>query len=315
MNWLNLEIKTLRAPEYVGAEPVQRATWLNLLAYCAEQENGGVLEKCDDWKDRRWMQTCGVMRSEVETDSDLWKWKGGNLIVWGYPKSKEKEVRAKREAGSRGGKATQNKPSRPNDQADGEAVLEAQLEAETEKVLEADGEAELQRKGKEGKEKGKEEERNLSTTTPAARVPARLEEVLAYADEQRKSDTTGKPVTDEIAVAWFDDRQAAGWVTRRDGHEYPIIDWRADLRKYARHWHQNPQAGAVSKPGGKGGMLAFPARQSAHSLRIRQEEVERELKRLRGSTFYDDEAHSQALRAVTELETELATIKDQLKVA
>lgn len=311
MNWLNLEIKTLRAPEYVGAEPVQRATWLNLLAYCAEQENGGVMANCEEWKDRRWMQTCGVMRAEVETDSDLWKWKNGNLIVWGYPKSKEKEVRAKREAGARGGKATQNKPPQGPGQADGEAVLQAQLEAETQGALEGDGEAELQRKGEERKEKGTEEERNLSTTT-TARVPARLDEVLAYAEKQRVSDTTGKPVTDEIAVAWFDDRQAAGWVTRRDGHEYPIADWQADLRKFARHWHASPSAG-VSGPGK--GLLVFPPRQSAHSLRLRRDEVSAKLTKLRGSIFFDDESRSKALREQTELETELATIDDQLKVA
>ena len=52
MNWINIETKTLRAPEYIGADPVQRATWLNLLGYCSEQENGGKLQRCEfrrDW--------------------------------------------------------------------------------------------------------------------------------------------------------------------------------------------------------------------------------------------------------------------------
>lgn len=95
----------MRAPAYVGSDPIERATWLNLMAYCAEQENGGTIADCSDWKDRRWMQTCGVLKSEVSSECDLWKWDGENLVIWGYPKEKEAEVQAKREAGAKGGKS------------------------------------------------------------------------------------------------------------------------------------------------------------------------------------------------------------------
>jgi hypothetical protein len=35
MIYLNLKTSTLRAPEYIGSEPTQRGTWLNLLCAIA----------------------------------------------------------------------------------------------------------------------------------------------------------------------------------------------------------------------------------------------------------------------------------------
>jgi hypothetical protein len=105
MNWINIETKTLRSPEFIGSEPEQRATWLCLLAYCAEQENGGKIAACGEWKARRWQQTCGVTTDEVCSHCDLWTWEADSLTVWGYPVEKENEVRMKREGGQRGGKA------------------------------------------------------------------------------------------------------------------------------------------------------------------------------------------------------------------
>jgi hypothetical protein len=104
MNWLNLQTSVIRSPEYVGCDPVQRATWLNLMIYCAEQENGGVIPDCASWKDRRWQQTCGVTKPEVDDQCDLWSLDGENLTIWGYPAEKEEEIQKMRESGARGGK-------------------------------------------------------------------------------------------------------------------------------------------------------------------------------------------------------------------
>jgi hypothetical protein len=105
MNWLNIELSTLRSPEYLGSDPEQRATWLNLMAYCADQENGGRIELCSIWKDRMWQQVCGVTSGEVDQPSELWSWEGDDLVVLFYPIEKEEEVKVKREAGSKGGKS------------------------------------------------------------------------------------------------------------------------------------------------------------------------------------------------------------------
>lgn len=114
MNWLNLELTILRSEEYLGSDPVQRATWLNLLAYCADQENGGKITDAAEWGSRRWLQIVGVTKEEVETVSSLWAWKEGVLHVWKYPRAKEAEVRAKRVAGRKGGRPPKTKGEKPD---------------------------------------------------------------------------------------------------------------------------------------------------------------------------------------------------------
>jgi hypothetical protein len=105
MIYLNIKTITLRAPEYVGCDPTQRATWLNLLAYCCEQENGGRIDGCGEWKDRQWQQTLGITLAEVRQECALWSWDGDGLSVAFYPLDREQEVKAKRDAGKRGGMA------------------------------------------------------------------------------------------------------------------------------------------------------------------------------------------------------------------
>ena len=46
MEFINIPTALFSSPEYIGAEPIQRATWISLLAWCCEQENGGLIEGC-----------------------------------------------------------------------------------------------------------------------------------------------------------------------------------------------------------------------------------------------------------------------------
>ena len=156
MRWVNLPVSIVRTPEYAGADPIQRATWLNILVYSCEQENSGLIAGCADWKCRRWQQTCGVTLQEIQEESELWTWEEDGLKVAFYPLDKEAEVQAKRAAGSAGGKRSgiARRAKKKAARQPTEAVREAQLEAQ----LEADGEAHIERKGREGnsKDKGKE---------------------------------------------------------------------------------------------------------------------------------------------------------------
>jgi len=63
MNWLNIELKTLRSIEFLGSDPIQRATWLCLMAYCADQENGGRIKDVSKWMVDRW-RGFGVIKRE-----------------------------------------------------------------------------------------------------------------------------------------------------------------------------------------------------------------------------------------------------------
>ncbi len=100
MNWLNLEIKILCAEEFLGSDPTDRATWLCLLRFCAQQENDGIIKDCHGWGARKWPQLTGVMKEEVKkNDSLLWKWIGEDLHVWEYPLSQQIATQAKRKGG------------------------------------------------------------------------------------------------------------------------------------------------------------------------------------------------------------------------
>jgi hypothetical protein len=103
MIWMNLNVALLRAPEFLGSEPVARATWLCVLGYCIDQENGGRIENCADWKDRQWQQTCGVTRDEVMQASPLLTWSDNDLIVWQFPIHAQKKCLTNRENGRKGG--------------------------------------------------------------------------------------------------------------------------------------------------------------------------------------------------------------------
>lgn len=104
MNWLNIDIAVLRSTEFIGADPIARATWLCLMGYCADQENGGVIPDCESWGDRRWMQTCAVTRAEIDASHPLAFWDASALHVAFYPLHQEKKVTINRTNGLKGGR-------------------------------------------------------------------------------------------------------------------------------------------------------------------------------------------------------------------
>jgi hypothetical protein len=105
MNWINIKTSDLRSPEFIGSDPTARGTWVAVLGYCYEQENGGRIKGCNAWKDRQWQQVCGVTREEIDGAKSLMNWEGDDLQVWGYPADLEDEIKRKREAGRKGGQA------------------------------------------------------------------------------------------------------------------------------------------------------------------------------------------------------------------
>lgn len=103
MNYLNLNISTLRAPEFLGSDPVARATWLCVVGYCIDQENNGRIAGCKGWKDRQWQQTCGVTLDEVNASVPLLAWDGDDLTVWRYPLAHQAKCETNRANGKAGG--------------------------------------------------------------------------------------------------------------------------------------------------------------------------------------------------------------------
>ncbi len=113
MIWLNIAVSVARSPEYIGSEPTQRSTWFSLMAYCAEQENGGVIRDCRFWKDRRWQQTAAVTLEEVNESCDLFWFDGADLHVAFYPVNRQLQVEAGRAGGIKGGRPPKNPSEKP----------------------------------------------------------------------------------------------------------------------------------------------------------------------------------------------------------
>ena len=152
MNYLNLHTDLLRSEDYLGAEPVERATWLNLMAWCATQENGGTIRNAADWTDRKWQQIVGITLQEVTDQSGSLYWfdQDGNLVVNHYPAEKESEVKELRERGKRGGLArTQAKTQAAKDNGKKGGRPKNPTENPSENPSET--QAKTQRKGKERK--------------------------------------------------------------------------------------------------------------------------------------------------------------------
>lgn len=151
MNWLNIHTDTLRSEEYLGAEPLERATWLSLLGWCATQENGGLIKDAVDWKDRKWQQVCGITKAEVEVESELYAFIKSDLLVRYYPVESEAAVIAKRLAGKKGG--------RPRKPLETKEEKPCGLAKHNHKAQVSKREVKTKGKEREGKErKGKEKE-------------------------------------------------------------------------------------------------------------------------------------------------------------
>lgn len=245
MEWLNLHTSTLDSPQFVGAEPAERATWLCLLRYCVGQENGGRIALCRGWNDRRWQQLCRVMKREVIGPSDLWEWDGDDLVVWAYPVNKEEEVKRNRSNGAKGG--------RPAGSAKTNLVpFPSAIPQETTRFLSGsvDGStsAETERKGREGKGIGKEEE---GEANPVAGKPAGSRATASRPESQAQVEAYFLELgsTSLESETFFDHYEANGW---RQGGKTPMRDWRAAARNWVRRNGSAPRGGAAGLAGSDG---------------------------------------------------------------
>ena len=224
MNWLNLNIQTLDSENFLGSEPVDRATWLCLLRYSIGQENGGIIADCREWGDRKWQQLVRVTKKEAMRQCDLWAWNGNDLIVWGYPVEKEDEIQQKRERAKTNG-AKGGRPKKTNEGTESETNEKPTL------VNSAKAEGER-------KEKGKEVEVEVITHNGRAHEIPTVEDAKSYAA------SAPAPSSEACAVALHATQEAGAWITK---HGHSIADWRAALRRYASLWNEHEK----SKPGMK----------------------------------------------------------------
>lgn len=96
MDYLSLDMKDLFGMEFNSASDVEISTWLHLLRYCAQQENGGVIAGARNWSKRAFNGTISVPMDRVEEGSSLWSWEGNDLVVFAYPTALEAGLKNKR---------------------------------------------------------------------------------------------------------------------------------------------------------------------------------------------------------------------------
>lgn len=110
MQFLNLPTEFFTGRAWRANEPVDRASFMSLLAHCALEENGGRITGAKSWGERKWMSLVGITKAEsmgepmgeLPEEERLWRWEGDDLIVDYYPIEKEREIQAKREGGRKG---------------------------------------------------------------------------------------------------------------------------------------------------------------------------------------------------------------------
>lgn len=203
MEYMNIPTALFSSPEFIGAEPVQRATWIALLAWCCTQENGGVIEGCRTWGMRRWMQTCGVMDKEVMAGGELYHFVGDDLVVFGYPGGVQELLERKRVIARENGKLG-GRPRKTNAGTDMETEEKPTLVSELTDVGTEIGTnvgANIQNRKKERKE-----ERNIggeTTTvdsTPGEEAPAApVLPAQSFPNRERLNDVRGMRCADNHA--------------------------------------------------------------------------------------------------------------------
>ena len=208
MNWINIKTSDLRAPQFIGSDPTARGTWVAVLGYCYEQENGGLIAGCKTWKDRQWQQVCGVTREEIDGARSLMSWQDDDLKVWAYPCDLENEIKRKREAGRKGGQArTQAKieASKANGAKHNPSITQAEPKQEP-NVIVIERERVIEKKEKEGKDVAEvsatsdEEWLNQLGTNPAySLIDVRRE----YSKMQTWCSVNRKMPTRRRFVAWL----------------------------------------------------------------------------------------------------------------
>ena len=217
MQWMNLNTTLVRAAEYIGSEPTARATWFNLLAYCCEQENYGVILGGAKWKDRQWQQACGVTLEEVNSAAPLVTVDGGNIVVWGFPSKMLDKAKARRDAaaenGKKGGRPPKEKPKEnPEKTQDKHTGFPACNPAETHE------EPKITCKSKVREDKLREDNINQNAHD-AQNIPPNPDEDLFGEDELEPDPPPPLPPSKRPCGQWVGELKLAGVRIIRDDRE------------------------------------------------------------------------------------------------
>lgn len=232
MNWLNIRVHTLRSREIIAAPPAALGTWVRVLGYCCECENGGVISDAAGWNDRQWMTACGVTASEVAEAAPLLRKDGAAVVVALYPEDKQQEVQEKRAKASENGK----KGGRPRKDEQGKPTLvnseKPTLVSEQKPMSLAGRKAEREReREREVELEGESEGEVESESAHSSRKRHKF--VSPSLDQWKEFARTLTPAFPDIESAnAFYHYESNGWKVGSN----PCKDWRACCRKCHGKW-------------------------------------------------------------------------------
>lgn len=234
MKYINLPTTVFRSVEFIMAEAEEVAIWLELMSYCAECENGGVIEGARKWSDRLWQRFCGHTADDVQACQSLLSWDGDNLVLKFYPHEQEASCQKMREGGRKGGK---NTPSRE--------VTSPPSSPPSREASNGDSIPPGDNNNNKDKDNNKEREITTSVDTPSSDEPA--EETLSHS--AKKSISPLRHTAEEIkrlrpswALNYFssEEKQALSGILNAlpEGH---VPD--ETLEDIAQYFAEEPKAG------------------------------------------------------------------------
>lgn len=221
-------------PEWLLATAAQRGTWLALSFYCATTENQGVITDCGAWPTQVWAAAAAVTKEEVADECQLF-WEESdngkvNVHVWGYDVSKEAQIQSQRlthvDRSRKGGQATtdaKREAARLNGQQHKPKRTQANPSATQANPSEGKGLEE-----KRSEERGGEDPRTTEWLTPPT-----LAEAQDYASRISGLNVEGIILTRDMVIDWHLHRTSSDWT--RGPEQIPIIDFKADLKRWCRN--------------------------------------------------------------------------------
>lgn len=81
---IDVPTSLLRAPEWAASKHVQRATWLCVVVWAAEQGYGERIKNGRRWDNAQWEQMCGVTLDEILSAGPLITCEGDDLLIWNF---------------------------------------------------------------------------------------------------------------------------------------------------------------------------------------------------------------------------------------
>ena len=133
MRFFPVECATVTGTDFSCATFEQQGQWLNLLTYCAGQENGGRIEGAAELPAVFFQRSLAMSKKEFESECPLWTWDGPDLVVKFYPLQIQEKCQTLRESGRKGGRSRAAKAKAEKQEANAQA--DAQANASTDYIV------------------------------------------------------------------------------------------------------------------------------------------------------------------------------------